>query len=634
MERGVIKIVSYIRESTREQGYGFRPAAQRSNIKEYCKKHNFEDIKEFEDFGSGGDTKKRPRFIEMIQFVKRNKDIRFIVIAETSRFFRNLVETLNFEKELEEEYGIFAIDTWVDHDPRSYLQDGISPSQWAARMSARVRAEEARRYIQEVVTEGYNKKSSSGMYVGTVAFGLEWKDEHKKFIGYHPTESPMVKEIFKLYLTGQFGFTKLARHLNDKGFSRTEIERKEAIVGGGRVFKRYEVKKPFTLEAVRTFLSNKSYIGIQNYPPHLPLLTLDDNKMPRNLTPLIPEDDFNRVQEMIKQNTRGGSSTGHKKTSRQKRVFLLQGIAHSAVNGAKLHGVTDVAGQKTPCRRYMPSTNKSGSYEHIPSMRADEVEEKIIELMRFIKIRDLHEIEKILREVVEASAGHKKPGSISVINNLTDAIKALEKLQKTSYSHTNEVSIQNLTKDLAAHKDKVPTTQEMKYYDFIELKNVLSDVTGSFERLQSLAAKQELIEILFSQLFIGEEPMIGVKPLMPPAAYAHTTQSPEVLEAKELKALIQKFVPYLFEKIYVKQEMDILRVSFKPTGLFLLLNDSENQEKGIADSLPHAGPSAPSGGDLGGNYLKSIPGNFDQDWFRKEILALKFRWHKSDFALK
>ncbi len=249
MENEVIKVVSYIRESTIEQSYnGHRPNDQRRIIKQYCQKHNFEIVREFEDSGGGGNIKKRPEFIAMIDYTRRQKDIPFIIIDEMSRYFRNAKNGLGYFDDLAE-YKIFVLDTEIDYSPREYLEKGEIPiAQWKSRANALVDAEYELRRTKLRVKSGYDQKSNSGMYVGPLAFGMKWKDVHKKYVEYHPTESPMVKEVFKLYLTGQFGFTKLAKRLNEAGFTRTEIERKKEIVGGSRVFNRFEITMPFTME--------------------------------------------------------------------------------------------------------------------------------------------------------------------------------------------------------------------------------------------------------------------------------------------------------------------------------------------------------------------------------------------------
>ena len=59
------------------------------------------------------------------------------------------------------------------------------------------------------------------------------------------------------------------------------------------------------------------------------------------------------------------------------------------------------------------------------------------------------------------------------------------------------------------------------------------------------------------------------------------------------------------EKIYVKKELGIVNITFKPTGLFLLLNDGERDKPSQAASAGGLGPLNPSTNPLGGNGLKS-----------------------------
>lgn len=566
----LIDVVSYVRESTQNQTmFGYRPDVQKENIERYCKRHNFKSVALFEDSGSGKDTEKRPKFLEMIRYVKLNHNVKFIVIDETSRFFRNVEESLRFERELLEECGLYAIDTRIDYHPREYLTDGITTSQWSARMQARVRAEEERKIIQERVKEGYTKKANLGLYCGEVAFGLEWKDVHKKYIGYKENESKIVKEIFKLYQTGNYGYTTLARHLNDLGYRRPEVEREHVIVAESHVHNSKVVMKLFTDEAIKGALKNTSFIGTQNTKPNLRLMTINEFQSLCLLPPLISVDDFNYVQMLISQNRRGAGKNG--KTSRQKSVFLLQGIAYSAVNGSKLHGQTEInekLGKKT--RRYIPSTNKSGTDEHIPSIEADVIESKIVRLLQQIKIKNIDVIENELRGIIKIDASSFKADKPSSSSNtehkLKRALKALEELQQYSYSYQNEHSIKNIRKQLQATEmvSVAKTPEEMKYYDLIELKNVLMDVSKEFLRLQDLSVKEGLLKILFSEFFVGQ---------LPSEEALSEDFASKISDTKDLKALLQKFVPNLFHTIYVKQEKDVIDISFEPTGLFLTLVD-------------------------------------------------------------
>lgn len=570
-----INVVTYIRESTSGQMlHGHRPETQRKNIKGYCDRNNFIIVREFTDSGSGGDTRKRPEFREMIEFVK-NSDIRFIVFDEADRFFRNVEETLRFERELQEKEGIYAVDTWIDNEPRKYLTEGVAVHQWVNRMQARVSAEAERRRIQGRVKEGYKEKAANGLYVGEVVYGLEWKDEHKKYIGYKEDEAQIVKVIFQLYASGNFGYTTLARHLNEMGYVRQVPKIEEVLIGGGKVQQRKLVDSPFTNDVIRGILKNRSFIGRQNTGHNLPLKTLDEGQKETFLESLIEEEEFNYVGQLIQKNTRGKPAQRIKKTSRQKSVFLLQGIGFSAVNGEKLNGDTETnkrTGVKK--RRYMVSTNRKGSEKPIALMLADDVERKMIELMRDIKINDLHTIEAMLRETIETEALASKDttgvtGS-SEAQKLKRAIKTLKEIQQTSYSHHTDSTIKTYEKQLNALAKK-RTVEEMKFYDLQVIGSVLRNIHTEFKQMQNLAQQEQLIKILFSEFFVGQRNKLTK---MDNLKFFHGPTRAEVkTEAKELKVLLQKFFPYLFEKIYVKKDKSILKISFTPTGLFLLLTE-------------------------------------------------------------
>lgn len=250
----VINVVGYIRESTPRQGmHGFRPAEQKKIIQSYCNLHNFEPVQFFEDWKSGGTAAGRDAFQQMVEYVKQN-DIRFIVVAETSRLFRNFEETLNFERELESEYGVFAVDTRIDYNPREYLDKGISNSVWEQRMYERLAAERFRRTLSHNVREGQSGKRSVGGWLGPLSYGIEWCDDSKKFVRYTEDAKDIIKECYKLYLMGGKGFKAIADELNGRGCTWPDIEivRKQREDNSWSE-ERKTVHKPFTFTLCKTF---------------------------------------------------------------------------------------------------------------------------------------------------------------------------------------------------------------------------------------------------------------------------------------------------------------------------------------------------------------------------------------------
>jgi DNA invertase Pin-like site-specific DNA recombinase len=575
-----IKVVSYIRESTKRQSnMGYRPEYQKKVIKSYCSRHSFEIVREFEDSGSGTEVKDRPNFSEMISFVKEQGDVKFIVIQEVNRFFRNADESSIFEKNLEEECGIFVVDTVIDFAPRQYLTEGVYAAQWAIRKHARIRAEEESRTISERVKQGYAGKASEHKWRGSLPFGTEWKDAHSKYIGYKDSEAKIVKELFTLYATGQYGAVSLAKHLNKQGYRRTVVEQIEVNSGSGIVYEKKYSEEPFSSDIMRSILANRVYLGYQNWGAFLRLKTINEEGDEIDLEPLLLEEDFNYVRSVILQNKKGTPS----KTSKQHRTYLLQGIGFSGVNDSPLHAQTDTSG-KTPVRRYIPSTNKSGTDTHIPSILADEAESAIIDLLVHIKINQPAYIEKRLKKIIElepikASPNRSKPLRIK---KMEKTLKGLKEFLEMAYSVTTEQVIYDLERQISEEYLPQQSKKSAKYYDLLELRNVMSNIHKEFSRLQDLAVKGELVKILFSEISVGQLKYDENSPAETITKgkgtnLLGTRAVPLHKEAKELKALLQKFVPALFEEIYIKNDKEILELTVKPTGLFMLLTDKEDK---------------------------------------------------------
>lgn len=582
------RVVGYIRESTRGQTVrGYRAGFQKDEIERYCKRNSFKLVKMFEDSGSGKNLKRRPNFQHMISFAKENV-ISFIIVEDITRFYREFKDGLEVEDKLLKENGIIVIDP-EDYNPRDYKNSGISPQAWRQRAHRRVDAEGERRDIIERVTDGISEKKASRQYVGPLAYALEWVDPaFPKYIRYKEQEGKIVQEIFRLCLSGM-GCGAIAKHLNDKGYKIEETVTKELIRKNGKPYFKKEVNyREFTFDLVRHILTNKTYIGRQNTGQPLRLLTLDTKEEEVNIEPLIHEDVFNRVPDQLQKHRRGKKPRN--KNSRQTdRVYLFQGIIKHADCGCQMHGVPEKLRNGEITRRYQCSGAKNGTCKaRLKSFRAEEVEKQIIELLKEIKLENGQKIESNLRDIIKLSAAEmSKPRTLE---NLTlaqkDELRILNAALSNGYEwmlkDRKEEAERRLTelKQIAASK----TEEMLKYYDFQELRRILTDLALSFSTMQSLAAKQELLAILFQELFVGKQ--LPEKPHKHAAGFHWMAGSVKDYELKkdaaQLKVLLRQFIPVLFEEIQISESADeipIKKVVFKPTGLFLLMTDGVKSTK-------------------------------------------------------
>ncbi|MDO8469161.1 MAG: recombinase family protein [Candidatus Peribacter sp.] len=580
------RAVGYVRESTRSQTVqGYRADYQKDRIESYCRKNGIKLVKIFEDSGSGKDLRNRPNFQRMVDFAKANSS-QFIVVEDITRFYREFKDGMNMEDKLFNESGIIVIDP-EDYNPRELRESGISPQAWRQRAHRRVDAEGERRDIIQRVTQGYQKKKEGQMYVGPLPYAVEWIDpDFPKYIRYLKQEGKVVQEIFNLYLTG-IGCTAIAKHLNEKGYfieegKRIELQRKS----GAPYFKRITSNVPFTFDRIRSILGNKTYTGRQNTGNSLRLFTLDKNDEEVCIQPLIDDDTFSKVAEQLKINRRGKNVRNSRQTD---RVYLFQGIVRHAECGCPMHGVPERLRNGEITRRYQCSASKQGTCNaRLKSLRADEVESQIIELLKEIKIKSMERIESELRQIIKITAAElSKP---QAFENLTladrDELKSIKEALGNSYDWllAEQKAIMEERVQKLEHKAKGKSVEMLRYYDFQELRRMFADLSQSFTELQNLAARQELISILFQKILIG-------KPL-PKQPHEHTkaihwmkgavAEYEEHRDATKLKVLLRQFTPMLFQEIHVgkgDEDTPIKKVIFKPTGLFLLMTDGVRNAK-------------------------------------------------------
>jgi len=86
------RAILYFRVSTEEQSQGNSLQYQLNYLQDYCRRNNYQVIKEYEEDYSAK-TFKRPRWIELEEFCKKNKkNIDIILFTRWDRFSRNTEE--------------------------------------------------------------------------------------------------------------------------------------------------------------------------------------------------------------------------------------------------------------------------------------------------------------------------------------------------------------------------------------------------------------------------------------------------------------------------------------------------------------------------------------------------------------
>jgi site-specific DNA recombinase len=336
------RAVSYIRESTEEQGQGFSPDAQREGIRRFAPENDLELTEEYCDFHSGWrKSEARPEFQRLMADAAAGKfDV--VLVFHTSRFARNQVEARRYKQLLRERLGIRVVSV-----TQPMGEDPTDPSAFLAESIHEMFDEYYSVSLSFWTRSGLKEKARQGHLVGSLPWGYV-RDPATKLAVPAPERAPLVFEMFTRYATGRESDRTIAAWLNARG-ARTARDRL------------------FGKDTVREMLCNAAYAG---YVSGL----RDKSRTIKGLhEPIVTEELFDRVQEVR------GWRTRVVKPGPPSDEFLLRKLLYCERCGARMHGTR---GSKTYVRRYMCSTRRYGHPCGEGIVKAEELEGQLVDWIR------------------------------------------------------------------------------------------------------------------------------------------------------------------------------------------------------------------------------------------------------------
>jgi len=289
----MIRVAAYCRVSTEDQANSFE--AQQRYFREYIQSQQGWELYEiYADEGiTGTSTKKRIQFYRMIQDAYEGK-FHLIITKEVSRFSRNVLDTISYTRELKA-IGvgvIFAADRINTLDPEAEMLLSLLAS---------LAQEESRRTSNRVVW-GQTRQMEKGVVFGRSLLGYDVKNG---VLTVNKEGAEIVRLIFHQYTIEQVSASKIAQHLNCKGYYT------------------YRKKREWTSNGVLKILNNEKYVGDlvqkKTYTPDFLTHTKRTNKgevpfvtIENHHEPLVSREIWNMAQERLqKNNKRGEGNSGH-----------------------------------------------------------------------------------------------------------------------------------------------------------------------------------------------------------------------------------------------------------------------------------------------------------------------------------
>lgn len=216
------KCYIYTRVSTEMQVDGYSLDAQTAALKKYAENRGIEICGSYQDAGkSGKSIEGRPEFQRMFRDIASGKDgVDYVLVFKLSRFGRSVVDALNALREMKK-YNVNLICT----------EEGLDTSTSIGRLVFTIMSsicEMERENIRTQTMEGRREKARQGKWNGGLPpYG--YTVNANGVLEVIEEEREIVEKIFKLYVEKDWGFGKIAKHLNNIGIVKNTHENAQKL---------------------------------------------------------------------------------------------------------------------------------------------------------------------------------------------------------------------------------------------------------------------------------------------------------------------------------------------------------------------------------------------------------------------
>jgi len=491
-----LNAIGYCRLSTTDQS-NYSLESQSRVIAEYCQRNNLNLLEVFEDNGESSYTFDRPDWKALEAFIKKKKDVQYLIISEHDRFSRNLAEALLKIKELFDKFGIRVLATSDRLD-----SDHADPSTYIMRAFKYMMAESELMRIRERTKAGMVQAAMNGYHANMAPYGyLNGRTEDKKplLIPNEP-KAAIVRKIFALALKGETP-ENIRRKVKEEGFHHTNKS------------------------AIQDILANAVYAGLIKVPAF--------KGRPSYLTkgkhiPLVAENDYWQLQ-----------GKGKTMAVQNKDEVPLRGVLHCHC------GKLMTAGN---------SKNRIGKYYwyylcgiHKQNFSAIKLHQQFADLLECLalSVEDVAYLRDKLLALIGASF-QKRAHEVGATDEELKVVKL--KILKTEEKYLSNTHISAETFDKVMRELKIRKGQLEKklselaadnqvYIDRMEiLLPRLTSIRSAFD-MMDLTQKQQFIRVIFGENLIYAENSYRTQ-------FLHPFFNSKVLILKEKGLLIvQPLVP-------------------------------------------------------------------------------------------
>ncbi len=214
----------YARVSTERQvKQGHSLSDQINRLADFAKKHDWHILGVYKDGGkSGGTTSGRPEFTKMLERCRNDPDIHAVLLEETDRFARDAEDHLAVKSFLKK-HDVQLIATQQPNfgdDPVGKFIDLVMAG--VNQLQREITGEKTRRTMIALAKRGFQPGPAVIGYLNSYEKDVPWHIDKER--------ACFIKDVFKLYNTGNYSIYQIEEKLYDEGFRTTKGNKVRASV--------------------------------------------------------------------------------------------------------------------------------------------------------------------------------------------------------------------------------------------------------------------------------------------------------------------------------------------------------------------------------------------------------------------
>lgn len=521
------KAVLLSRVSTTEQKEtGESLSAQERKGREYADRNGFEIVKEFTFSESAGD-KIRTNFLEMLQYLKTNKDVKIVITPTVDRITRNFKDAVDLDEmrkkdEIEIHFvqdGFILKKESTGNDMFMWETKVYLAKQYLNRLS-----DDVKRTMKQKIL---NKEWFGKAPVGYKNITVEEKDpnnkegkKEKKWIIPDEKKAPIIKMLFQEYAKGTTSMEILRGKAKELGITQSR----------GQILK---------------ILTNPFYYGEMKYKGKL---------YPHNYVPIISKELFDQVQSVRQGHNKKSFKFAAKLLLFRNKIKCACGCAVSFDRKEKYYKTT----KRRATYIYGRCTNYYGKHKKIVRVKEEEMVDQIAKQLKGMFI--LEKALTYIKDELNKSHEDKKVFHESAMANLKAEHERIQRKVERLYDDRLDGRILTGEYDerVKVFKDKqIEILKQMELHDkadksyYIQLGKVVELASRACElfRGSKLEKKRRLLEYLVSDLTLnGKKLQINYQ--KPFDSILHFASRSQYLPlGLEVRTCVYKDKPYVFRKV-------------------------------------------------------------------------------------